>query len=371
MNSKTVHIITFDTPFPPDYGGNQDVFYRLKALKEAQVQIILHIFASNSKKSEELTKICAEIYYYEKKKYKNLIFGKMPYRTALRSDKHLLKRLTQDDFPLFFEGLHCAYYANFPELAHRKKFLRAHNIEHEYMRHLAKGEKNLLKKLYYLYEYQRFKWQENHLNFSVFVFAITENNQTYFHKKGFQAEYLPVFHPNKTVTNNSKSGKYILIHGNMSVPENYRAVNYFLTKIYSKIDFPLKIAGKNPPKWLKNKISKLPEIDLVENCTEEKMRLLVSEAQILFLYTEQTTGIKLKLINSLFQGKHVIANEKMTENTDLETLCHWFHTAEEAIQLIEKLKNTPFTQEEIEKRKKLLYKEFSNSENVKKIVKKL
>ena len=40
MNNKTIHIIVFDVPYPSDYGGIIDVFYKLKALHQLGVNII-------------------------------------------------------------------------------------------------------------------------------------------------------------------------------------------------------------------------------------------------------------------------------------------------------------------------------------------
>ena len=34
-----LHVVSFQVPFPPDYGGLIDVYYKLKALKEAGDEI--------------------------------------------------------------------------------------------------------------------------------------------------------------------------------------------------------------------------------------------------------------------------------------------------------------------------------------------
>ena len=33
MNLKNINIVSFDIPYPPNYGGIIDVFYKIKALK--------------------------------------------------------------------------------------------------------------------------------------------------------------------------------------------------------------------------------------------------------------------------------------------------------------------------------------------------
>ena len=44
MPDKHLHIVSFDIPYPPNYGGVIDVYYKLKALHRKGVKIILHCF---------------------------------------------------------------------------------------------------------------------------------------------------------------------------------------------------------------------------------------------------------------------------------------------------------------------------------------
>ena len=67
MFNNKLHIVSFDVPFPPNYGGIIDVFYKIKALSELGVEIYLHAFEYKTGKSEELEKICKKVYYYPRK----------------------------------------------------------------------------------------------------------------------------------------------------------------------------------------------------------------------------------------------------------------------------------------------------------------
>jgi hypothetical protein len=58
---KQLHVISFDNPFPPNYGGVIDVYYKLKALFEAGVEINLHVFEYGRERSTELSKICKTV----------------------------------------------------------------------------------------------------------------------------------------------------------------------------------------------------------------------------------------------------------------------------------------------------------------------
>ena len=83
---------------------------------------------------------------------------------------------------------------------------------------------------------------------------------------------------------------------------------------------------------------------------------LIINAQIQVLYTQQATGIKLKLLKSLYNGRHCIANNKILIGTELENVCHVVEKPEEWLAKIKELENTPFSSEEIEIRKKTLEK---------------
>ena len=59
---KYLHIITLDVPYPPDYGGVYDLFYKLPALQQQGVKIHLHCFYKNRLPQRELEKYCEEFF---------------------------------------------------------------------------------------------------------------------------------------------------------------------------------------------------------------------------------------------------------------------------------------------------------------------
>ena len=44
MNLKNIQIVSFNNPYPPNYGGVIDVFYKIKYLHRLDIEIYLHIF---------------------------------------------------------------------------------------------------------------------------------------------------------------------------------------------------------------------------------------------------------------------------------------------------------------------------------------
>ena len=65
--SYNLNIVSFDVPFPANYGGVIDVYYKLLWLHKAGVKIHLHCFTYGRKPSKELEALCEKVYYYERK----------------------------------------------------------------------------------------------------------------------------------------------------------------------------------------------------------------------------------------------------------------------------------------------------------------
>lgn len=44
---RTLHLVSFDVPYPPDYGGIVAVLDLIKLLRQKGIKIILHVFVYN------------------------------------------------------------------------------------------------------------------------------------------------------------------------------------------------------------------------------------------------------------------------------------------------------------------------------------
>ena len=95
---------------------------------------------------------------------------------------------------------------------------------------------------------------------------------------------------------------------------------------------------------------------------------LIQNAHINLLYSEQSTGIKLKLINSLYLGRHCVVNQKMIEGTGLNSLVHIANNTQEMIDKINQLINSSFSSDDVEKRKQILLKNVNNHVNAQKLI---
>lgn len=362
MNTS-LQLVAFNIPYPPDYGGVIDIFYKLKALFENGVSVYLHCFEYNRPQAKELEKYCAKVFYYPRKKGIRYLFSHKPYIVITRVNDQLINNLSTIAAPIVFEGLHTCFYLGHPALENHIQVVRTHNIEHEYYMNLSRAERNPFKKMFYRIESVKLASYERVLQNASLLFCISPNDNYRFDRKFGNAYFVPAFHPFNEIKSKTGKGKYILFHGNLSVAENIEAVNYLIRYVFPKISYPIVVAGKNPPDYLIREIHKNSKIRLVVDPENEEMESLIKNAQICVLPTFQDTGLKLKLLASLFSGRFCVANTPMIHKTGLEHLCYLADSPREMITRINELFDEEFTEEEIEMRRLVLEDTFSDRLN--------
>lgn len=365
---KHLHIISFDIPVPANYGGAIDIYYKLTAFKEIGVNIHLHCFMYDRKQAKELDGICYSTHYYKRNISKTNLFKRRPYIVATRASEELMRTLMQDEHPILFEGLHSCYYLNDRRLKKRRKIVRTHNIEHNYYENLAKVEKNLFKRYYFSNETSKLKRYEKILRYADGIAAISQNDKKYLENLYHNVERISAFHPHEKITIKEYKGDYVLYHGSLEVGENNEAALYLVNEIFNDIDIPLIIAGSKPLGILKETVSKYNNIQLRQDINTKEIYDLIANAQINILPTFQSTGVKLKLLSSLFTGRHCVVNTPMIENTGLEALCSIKDNSLDIKNEIKRLFDIPFTSVDIAKRKEILQENgFSNQYNIQKL----
>ncbi|MFV0591229.1 MAG: glycosyltransferase [Draconibacterium sp.] len=368
MAEISINIVAFDIPYPADYGGSIDIFYKLKALHANGVQIILHCFKYNKSEQPELEKYCKRVIYYKRKKGVRFIFSRIPYIVITRKNRQLLDNLAANNYPVLFEGLHSCYYLNSRKLKGRRKIVRMHNIEHDYYRGLHDASIDFFKRIYYKQESRKLKRYEKTLKHASQIISITSDDQKYFSDKYGKTQCIPAFHPFDHINVKPGSGSYFLYHGNLAVEENQKAVRFLLYEVFNHLDIKLIIAGKNPEKDIENRSNKLENVELVANPSQEKMYELLENAQGCVLPTFQDTGLKLKLLIALFSSRFVLANNTMVQHTALADLCEIAYTASEFQNAIRDLATQEFTAEMVDLRFQKLEK-FTNQFNSKELIK--
>lgn len=367
MKPKHLHIVSFDIPWPDNYGGVIDVYHKLRHLHAMGWQITLHCFSYGRKSSRELEKFCFANYYYPRHTNKSYLLSKLPYIVITRNHEALVKNLCADQSPILFEGIHSTFLLADPALRNRKTIVRTHNIEHEYYFNQAQLEGNPFRKLYYLSEASKLKRYERVLEQAGQIAAISTEDYAYFNHQYHHTFLLPAFHAYDQVTTLTGRGDFCLYHGNLSVAENHEAAMWILDKVMPFLDLPLIIAGQKPRKELRQKIANQKNVRLIQEPDADEMSKLIHQAQVHILPAFQSSGIKLKLLHALFCGRHIVTNGRMAGKNIPSELYHLAESPESFASLIQSLFEKKIDQSEINKRVKILSATFSNTEGAKKL----
>ena len=351
--SQHIHIVSFAVPFPADYGGVIDVFFRVKALAENGLKIHLHCFLYDDRKpSECLEKMCWSVNYYRRDVSFLRQLSMRPYIVTSRDCRELVENLSKDDYPILLEGLHCC--SVLEKISNRRIFVRTHNVEHDYYSELAKVEKNIFKKSFFLLESKRLKKYENVLQRASGILCITKKDYDYFSARYDNVSLVPPLSAFPEVAPFEGCGDYVLYHGRLDVVENLSAVCFILDEIFPDDAVKLKIAGLNPPKGLYDKVDRRENTELIANPSDEEMLGLVRNAQVNLLVTAQDTGLKLKLLNALYNGRHCLVNEAMVVGTGLAEACEIRNDAKSLRERCLTLMNENLSSEMISKRREIL-----------------
>lgn len=334
MQSHLLHIVCLDVPFPPNYGGAIDMYYRIKAFHELGWKVILHTFEYGRGKHHELNEICEKVYYYKRKTGFDSHLNKRPYIVQSRINKNLINRLKEDDYPIWLEGIHCCGLLEDEELQKRAVFVRLHNIEQDYYSSLAKQSSGW-KRTFFMLESKKLVKYEPILKRASRLFAIQDKDVIHYKNIHPKTTLLPPAFPWEEMEDYDLKN-YYLFHGNLSVPENEQAAVWLAENVMAKLPNELFIiAGKAPSIKLTQFLTEFSHIQLVADPSEKVMNKLIGEAKNHLLYTEQATGVKLKLIHVLQSQGHVIVNSKMVEGTPFGAFCRIAHSSEDFISFIQ------------------------------------
>jgi glycosyltransferase involved in cell wall biosynthesis len=370
MDERHLHIITHDVPWPADFGGVMDLFYKIKTLHENGVKIHLHCFVNKRKPQPELDKYCETVYYYNRKKDLLHFSFSLPFIVSTRKSAALLHNLQNDNYPILIEGIHCSYFLHSGKLTGRKTIMRLHNAEFEYYRHLALNEKDPFRKFYFERESRLLKKYENQLAKKVGIAAVSnEDVQTY--QKLFNATHifhLPVFLPYVDAVGKEGNGCFCLYHANLSINENEEAATWLLQNVFNTIDVPFVIAGKNPSQKLEFLAHQQANTCLVANPSDKELHDMIAKAQINILPSFNNTGVKLKLLNALHNGRHCIVNKAGVQGSGLDKLCTIAEDVDDFKMAVKYLYPIPYANEENEKRQKLLLQLYNNQKNADKLI---
>ena len=356
--TRQLHIVCLDVPWPADYGGAIDMMNRIMAFKKLGVGIHLHYFSYNDRGTPvELEQFCETVNVYKRENIKKGFSLRLPYIVSSRMNKELIERLQQDKHPILLEGIHCTGILKEIDLHDRKIVVRMHNEESIYYKELARAETGFLKKLYFYNESRLLRKYSHHLPDEC-VYACVSEKDIHFLKTHYclsKVNFLPTFPAWQKVAEPDELGSFCLYHGNLSVPENEQAALWLICNVFTK----------KPSRKLQKVAGLCQHTCLVANPSEKEMNELIKKAHIHALpcFNKSITGIRLKLLHALFEGRHCVVNQPMVAGTGLEEACHIGTNANAFASILMQLHHHPFTHEETVLRRQLLGETYNNEKN--------
>jgi hypothetical protein len=358
---QKLHLVSFDVPFPADYGGVIDVYYKLKALKNAGVKVCLHAFQYGREPAPILEELCQEVHYYKRPTSSLHLLGRLPFIVDTRKSEALLKKLKEDDAPILLEGLHsCGWLPELAAAGNRKIVVRTHNVEHHYYEGLAQAERRWFKRQYLRLESEKLRRFEPVLKHASALAVISRPDAAHFIKTNPNTQVVSAFHAYDSITSEPGSGNYALYHGNLGVSENQEAALFLIQQVFNRLQHKLVIAGNNPCKELIEAARNQPNVELRQGVSNEQIMDWIKEAHLNILPSFQATGIKLKLLAALFSGRHCLVNKPMVEGTGLESYCHIAKDAADFRNQTNHIFTQNFDIKEIQNRRELENGLFSN-----------
>jgi hypothetical protein len=277
-----------------------------------------------------------------------------PFIVMSRKSLQLINNLNESQAPVLFEGIHTTYPLKSKRFKPVRTLVRMHNLENAYYGGLSRNEPNILKRLYYWIESIKLKRYQKILKKCDLVLSISPSDQLIFEEKpGVNSDFLPAFHPNDKLLHLEKKGYFALYHGDLSVRDNLKAA-HFLTDVFTKLDLPFIVSGRTNDKKLLFKIEAAKNIQFIPLENQEQLNDLIQRAHINVFWSKNPSGIKIKLINALFNGRYCLVNSPMVKGSGLEDLCQIADDEKALIFNLIQLMDKKFSEEDYLKRKQRL-----------------
>lgn len=188
-----------------------------------------------------------------------------------------------------------------------------------------------------------------------------------FKEQGFQnLHFIPCFIPWQKLNIQQGKGNYCLYHGNMEVAENEAAAKWLIENVFSSINIPFIISGNKISNRLQASAKAQNHIRFINNPSIEELNELVSNAHINVLPSMNQTGVKLKLLHALMEGRFCITNPNGLAGSKIDKGVTVAENASSWISYIQKFMTEEFTPSHIETRVEImiLYNNQKNAETL-------
>lgn len=326
--NKKILIVASDFIYPPDHGGNVDIWYRLKCFYNLgfKIDLICTVKKKPALKNEKIVKhyINKLIILYRKKNIINLL-SKKPFPMKVRENLKKIDLSYEYYDYVFMEGGTVTLILENKTLKYKHLILRVHNDDSVYYNQLMQSENILWKKLYYLIESYKYKYLYKYIfkRISNCMF-ISYNEMEKYRKKYINSNIC--FLPSAVELNLKKQSldtRNVLIISSLFMVNNKEAIRFYIEKIHPLLcdisGYNLIIAGNSRGEgvnWIKKLTCQYNNIKIFD--TPENLDELYSISSIFVNPMLHGAGVKLKTINAIVNGLPVVSTSVGNEGTGLK-----------------------------------------------------
>ena len=325
--APVLHLLCFDLPVPPLYGGTEELDTKIRILLDLGVALHVHAFVwpkdLHSGKMPDWHQRVASLRCYPRR-WMVGPYDARPWALISRTSSELIHNLASEPGPVLVEGWQCADLLRAPALKNRVIWIRSHNIESNYYRMQAESARGWVYKAHYrleswrwiLYEGllpQRLRQRQN-----AGILSICPSETSRWSSLKLPAHYVPAFvnlSPKVQPPNEERSvlpmqAPYALYHGRLDIAENFRAVRFLLLEAAIPKQVPLVIAGSRIPDSLRKTILLQEDCHLVDTPSPSEMQRWIQHAAVHCIPCYGMAGLRLKIIHAMMGDGHVLVSRE-------------------------------------------------------------
>ena len=364
---RSLNIISGHIPCQSTLGDAQQTYWLLEALSAEGIQVHLYTFSESGPTIDkatnlQLAKICSSIKSYPiHQGHRNFSFS-APYATSKYLHTQLINDLKENNFPILIEGMGPCGLALSTELEHRKIWVRLLTYAPNYFRYLQERSSAPLKKLFYQREAVLSKRILKKINPRVNWIVTSETDKQTLDDLflGGNIQILAPFqNSNTSISSKTGLGNYCLFQGNLSDAATHKTARWLLTHVFHNLKVPFVITGNNPSPSLVALAHSQPHTCIVANPSSSERQDMIEKAQIIIQPSFIKGGADEALLEGVKNGRHCLTNTKSATST-LGACYHQGTSANAFQEIIIQLYHHPFSEEEIETRKRLIATEKTN-----------
>ncbi len=368
---RSLNVISGQIPSPNSLGDAQQTYWLLEALFAAGIDVHLYTFSEQGSNIDAgimsapdalLSKICSSVTTYPiNQGHRNFSFS-APYATAKYQIDQLENDLASNNYPILIEGMGPSGLALSKALASRKIWVRLLTYAPAYFRYLQERSIAPLKKLFYQREAVLSKRILKKINQRV-SWIVTSSADKHTLDDLFLGGNIHILAPftssSNSITSKTGLGNYCLFQGNLSDAATHKTARWLLTHVFHNLKVPFVITGNNPAPSLTALAHLQPHTCIVANPSSSERQDMIEKAQIIIQPSFIKLGADEALLEGIKKGRHCLTNSKTTSSS-LGACYHQGASANAFQEIIIQLYHHPFSEEEIETRKKLIATEKTN-----------